>query len=316
MKPWLFLILLSIGTFSCNVLKVVDRKQEKRFSKEEMPLVQFRDGRVIRSVHVRNTGRPKIMLLHGYGASGIGQYYRTALDLNADYDLILPDLLYCGKSRGDESEESYTIAAQVEHLKIMLDSLNVHEPMLVIGNSYGGIVASYFAEKYPEWVNKLVIYDSPVNEYRLSYADSLAHRMEVPSVLELLSPTNIHENRKSLDIVFYDQPYIPRFLRRQMVKYGSVPARPSQLKLLEHLIQHETAYNEHFFQWKMPVYVCWGQYDELIPMQTCRAVMKRYQIPEHRLHVFPHTAHAANVEYPEAFIEYVRSLMNEMAIGK
>lgn len=306
MKLNIFYVLVCVLAISCNMLKVVDRKQEKRFTKEEMPLIQFKEGTSTHSVHASNKGRQKILLLHGYGASGIGQYYRSAITLNEEYDLILPDLLYCGKSRGDLSEQSFTIEAQVEHVKLILDSLNIREPMLLIGNSYGGIVAAYFAEEYPELVNKLVIYDSPVNEYRLSYADSLAHSLDVPSVLELLSPTTIAENRKSLDVVFYDQPYIPRFLRRQMVKYGSIPSRPFQLKLLKHLMDHEKEYNDHFFKWKMPVYLCWGEHDVLIPMQTCRAIMNRYGIADSQLHIFRDAAHAVNVENPNEFVEYVK----------
>jgi len=300
-------ILLLVFCTSCNFLKIIDRKQEKRFRKEEMPLQSFRTDKFIRSVHHSNEGRKKLVLLHGYGASGIGQYYRSAIALNKHCDVILPDLLYCGKSIGNGVD--YSIDAQVEHLRIMLDSIQVSEPVYLIGNSYGGIVAAYFAEKYPERVKKLVIYDSPVNDYKLSYADSLSRSIQVPSVFELLAPTTVFENKKSLDIVFYDQPFIPRFLRRQMVKYGSIPARPTQLKLLDHLVQNEMRYNDHFFDWKIPVHLCWGEFDKLIPMETCRAIMRRYDIPESRLHIFPNAGHAPNVEFPDAFVDYVLTIM-------
>ncbi len=303
----IFISLLSLS--ACNFLKIVDRKQEKRFRKEEMPLATYDYEKGHGSVHFSDKGRKKLVLLHGYGASGISQYYRSAIELNKHCDVILPDLLYCGRSQGDGID--YSIDAQVEHLRLLLDSIAVSEPVYLIGNSYGGIVAAYFAEKYPERVKKLVIYDSPVNDYRLSYADSLAKNMQVPSVFELLAPTTISENKKSLDLVFHDQPYIPRFLRRQMVKYGSVPARPVQLKLLEHLVRKEKQLNDHMFIWNMPVYLCWGEYDKLIPMETCRAIMKRYSIPESRLQIFRNAAHAPNVEYPELFVEYVLGIMGD-----
>ncbi len=300
-------VLLVLFT-SCNFLKIVDRKQEKRFAREEIPLYKFKDEQGTHSVHASNHGRKKVMMIHGYGASGIGQYYRSAILLNEEYDVILPDLLYCGRSVGDGID--YSIEAQVEHVKTILDSLHVSEPLLLIGNSYGGIVSAYFAEKYPEHISKLIIYDSPVNEYSSSYADSLAHTLEVPSVKELLAPTTIRENRISLDLIFNDQPYIPRFLRRQMVKYGSIPARPVQLKLLDHLITQEAEMNAHYFKWKMPVHICWGEYDVLIPMSTCNGIMKRYSLPADRLHVFPKAAHAANVEYPKEFVAYVTRQMH------
>jgi abhydrolase domain-containing protein 6 len=308
MQRVLFLAMVFLLS-ACNLLKVVDRKQEKKFRREGMPLHVFYDGNIRRAIHFSDKDRKKVVLVHGYGASGIGQYYRSAIELNKHCDVILPDLLYCGKSTGDSV--SFSIEAQVEHLRLLLDSIQVNEPVYLIGNSYGGIVSAYFAEKYPRRVKRLVIYDSPVNDYTLAYADSLALAMEVPSLRELLAPTNIHENKKSLDIVFYDQPYIPRFLRRQMVKYGSVPARATQLKMLDHLVDNEQTYNDHEYEWKMPVHLCWGEHDKLIPMSTCKSIMQRYNIPASRLHVFPEAAHAVNVEHPDAFVDYVLRLIGE-----
>lgn len=292
---------------SCNFLKLVDRKQEQRFYKEEIPLYKIRNAGVVHAVHYANKQRQKVMLVHGYGASGISQYYRSALLLNEQYDVILPDLLYCGKSVGDGKD--FSIDAQVGHLKLILDTLEIREPVVLIGNSYGGIVSAYFAEKYPSYVSKLVIYDAPVSNYTSAYADSLARTLEVPSLKELVAPTTIRENKVSLDLIFYDQPFIPRFLRRQMLKYGTIPARPVQLKLLDELIEKEAEMNAHKFTWTMPVYVCWGEFDQLIPMSTCMGIMRRYALPADHLHIFPKAAHAANVEYPEEFADYVKSII-------
>lgn len=286
----------------------MDRKQEKKFAREEIGLYSFKDKNGTHAVHYSNHNRPKLMMVHGYGASGIGQYFRSAIDLNESYDLILPDLLYCGKSSGNGVD--FSVEAQVQHLKTIFDTLHIDEPVVLIGNSYGGIISAYFAEQYPALVKRLVVYDSPINYYTSTYADSLAISLDVPSVKELLSPTTIYENRVSLDLIFRNQPYIPKFLRRQMIKYGSIPSRPSQLQLLDHLLINEHELNTHYFKWKMPVNVCWGEYDVLIPMNTCRSIMKRYQMKEQQLHIFPNAAHAANVEFPDEFVHYVKTLMD------
>ena len=305
----LIVITISVLCSSCNFLALVDRKQEKKFERNDIHLYKFQDENGVHAVHYTNNGKPKLMMLHGYGASGIGQYYRTSLMMREDYDLILPDLLYCGKSTGDSVD--YSIDAQVAHIKTILDSLKIDESVAVIGNSYGGIVAAYFAERYPSLVNKLVIYDSPVNFYAMTYADSLAKSLRVESVRNLVSPVSIYETHVALDIIFYDQPYVPRFLRRQMVKYGSMPVRDNQLKLLEYLIEKEKLYNEHIFKWKMPVYIAWGDHDVLIPMSTCNSIASFYKISPERVHIFKNAAHAANVEYPKEFVKYVKRVMSE-----
>jgi pimeloyl-ACP methyl ester carboxylesterase len=61
----------------------------------------------------------------------------------------------------------------------------------------------------------------------------------------------------------------------------------------------------------MPVYLCWGEYDKLIPLETCYAIKKRYKIPDHRLHIFKNAAHAFNVEYPSEFVKYVLGIMQD-----
>lgn len=312
MKGSIMLYISMMTLFSsCNIVAMVGRKQDKKFERKGIHLHTFEEKGYKRSAYYANNGKPKVMFLHGYGASGISQYYRTALELSKDYDVILPDLLYCGRSLGDSSEFSYTIPAQVKHVEILLEKLAINEPMLVVGNSYGGIVASYFAEKNPNLVKNLVVYDSPINCYTSAYADKLAQEMGVPSVKELLSPTNVFENKKSLDIVFYKQPYIPRFLRKQMVKYGSMPVRHNQIKLLEYLISKEQQMNDYHFQWTKPVYLAWGEHDMLIPMSTCEQIAKKYLIPQERIHIFKDAAHAANVEHPKAFVEYIKGLMKE-----
>ncbi|MFM9984931.1 MAG: alpha/beta fold hydrolase, partial [Flavobacteriales bacterium] len=278
----LYILLAFLGALislqSCNILKIVDHRQVAKFNKNGLQAYSFQDADgTIRYAHYSQSNKPKIMLLHGYGASGIGQYYRTVLNLKDEFDFILPDLIYCGHSTGNGQQ--YSIDDQVEHLHKILDSLHCDENFVLMGNSYGGIVASYFAEKYPDRVKKLVIYDSPVNFYTLKYADSLAHSLGVESVRNLLSPLNVRENKIAFDLVFHDQPYVPRFLRRQMIKYGTLPVRDNQIKLLENLIQQEKAMNDHTFRWKMPVYLAWGEFDRLIPMSTCTQIAEKYDIP-------------------------------------
>lgn len=310
----LLVILVAFATLlsleSCNILKLVDHHQVAKFNRNGIPSFSFKDeDGTIRYAHYSQTNKPKIMLLHGYGASGIGQYYRTVLNLREEFDFILPDLIYCGHSSGNELQ--YSIEDQVDHVHRILDSLGCNEPFVLVGNSYGGIVASYFAEKFPDRVKKLVIYDSPVNFYSLDYADSLAHSLGVESVRNLLSPMNVKENKISLDLVFHDQPYIPHFLRHQMIKYGSLPARDNQIKLLEHLIENEDKLNDHTFDWRMPVYLAWGEYDKLIPRTTCLKIAAKYHIPPQRIHFFKNAAHAANVEFPDVFTAYIRHVMKD-----
>jgi pimeloyl-ACP methyl ester carboxylesterase len=303
---WLY-VLAVVGLGSCKILGSAEQIMINKFAKREIIGKRFVSPDAGRQVYYKFHGKPKLVLVHGFGASGIGQYYKSALQLQEDYDLILPDLLYCGRSMGDSVE--FSIDGQVEHLKAILDSLGVDQPVYLVGNSYGGVVSAYFAEAYPEFVDKLVIYDSPVNCYSLKYADSLAVSLGIPNIDNVLSPTTVYENKKSFDLIFYDQPWIPRFIRKNLVKHGSVPMRGYQIPLLTHLKENESDYNAHVFDFRMPVYLVWGDSDRLIPLSTMRCIQERYRIPDARVTIIPKAAHAFNVEYPDQFVEYIRQTL-------
>lgn len=307
LRTFLALTMVVLALESCKILGSAEKIMINKFAKKGIVGQRFVSSDAGRQVYYKFHGKPKLVLVHGFGASGIGQYYKSSLKLQEDFDLILPDLLYCGRSMGDSVE--FSIDGQVEHLKAILDSLKVDEPVYLVGNSYGGLVSAYFAEYYPEMVSKLIIYDSPVNCYSLSYADSLAQSLGVPNIDNLLSPTTVHENRQSFDLIFYDQPWIPRFIRKNLVKHGSVPMRGYQIPLLNHLKENEADYNSHLFDFRMPVYLVWGDSDRLIPLSTMRCIQERYNIPDERVTIIPKAAHAFNVEYPDQFVEYIQKTL-------
>lgn len=307
LHTFLALTMVVLALESCKILGSAEKIMINKFAKKGIVGQRFVSPDAGRQVYYKFHGKPKLVLVHGFGASGIGQYYKSSLKLQEDFDLILPDLLYCGRSMGDSVE--FSIDGQVEHLKAILDSLKVDEPVYLVGNSYGGLVSAYFAEYYPEMVSKLIIYDSPVNCYSLSYADSLAQSLGVPNIDNLLSPTTVHENRQSFDLIFYDQPWIPRFIRKNLVKHGSVPMRGYQIPLLNHLKENEADYNSHLFDFRMPVYLVWGDSDRLIPLSTMRCIQERYNIPDERVTIIPKAAHAFNVEYPDQFVEYIQKTL-------
>jgi pimeloyl-ACP methyl ester carboxylesterase len=306
---WLVLVAVMLFLSSCDLMKMVDRKQQRGFERMEIHAHSFKDANGVHFVHQRCKGKETVLFIPGYGSSGTGQYYRTAALLKDDYDLILPDLLSFGGSKYTGTDHS--IDAQVEHVKMLLDSLKIDKPFTIIGNSYGGIVGTYFAEKYPALVKKLVIYDSPVLHYSLGYADSLAKSRGVDDVTYLLAPTTVDEAKKSLDLIFYKRPYIPRIALRQMVKKGIGPNRELQVKFVDHLREHQDTYLSHQFNLKMPVYIIWGDSDILIPLSTAYGIKQALNVPDDHFILMPKCAHAANVEYPEDFAKLVRTLMSK-----
>ena len=58
--------------------------------------------------------------------------------------------------------KDYSVRIESEAIKFTLDSLNIHEPIILIGHSYGGLIALDFALNYPNRIRSLILIEPPV----------------------------------------------------------------------------------------------------------------------------------------------------------
>ena len=293
--------------FSFNIIKILERQRSRKWNRSGIKYFQFEDEQAVHAVYASNTGKEKMLLIHGFGANGLLQWYDAARILNADYDVIITDLL--GSGTTFMKQEGYTIKDQVEHLKATIDFLGVNEKIIVVGNSYGGLVASHFAHYYPDYVSKLVIYDAPAKHYQLSYANQIAATMGLNNIEQLLIPPTPEVMKQSLKIIYHKVPYIPDFIFEAMFQEPDHVQRAHQKKLLDHLIGFEKYYQVMDYQFKVPIYLIWGEYDLLIPLTTAFALKEEYNIPDERMAIIPNAAHAANMELPKEFCKALRELI-------
>lgn len=93
-----------------------------------------------------------LVLLHGMSTSGdsFREYMHSLAD---EYHLIAPDIPGFGFSG---NTEPYTIDHLIEWLASLIDKLAL-EPLILLGHSFGGILASAYALAYPEDISKLIL---------------------------------------------------------------------------------------------------------------------------------------------------------------
>lgn len=300
-----FLLLLS----SCNLARMHGRMTANRLLREDYAARTFEAGGP-RFAWYRDTGRPKLLLLHGYTGTGALQWSRTAKLLGKDYDCILPDLLSHGRSaKWDTTRAGLSLEDQAAHLLLILDSLGVQEPIPVVGNSYGGGVAARLAELHPERISRLVIYDGLVSDYSIALADSIARAHGAPSMLAVMRTPTAKDLRFGIRLSLYRDPPLPGFILKQVYREYAESLRPAQITLLKDLMAHEDRLVHKRYDWRMPVYLIWGERDELIPNATGRAVLARNAIPEDHWVTIPRTGHVANIERPKAFVEALKDIL-------
>ena len=305
---WLPLLLL-LAT-SCNLARMHARKSDDRLEHEGYRGDEVGTPDVPRFAWHRDTGKEKLLLLHGYTGTGSLQWSRTAQLLDDSYDCILPDLLSHGRSaKWDTTRQGRSLDDQAAHVIAILDSLGIREPIAVVGNSYGGGVAAALAERYPERVEKLVIYDGLVSDYSAALADSIVRSRGAPSMLAVMRTPTAKDLRFGIRLSLYRDPPMPGFLLKQIHREFVAPYRAAQITLLQDLMAHESAFVTKRYDWKMPVYLIWGERDELIPNSTGLAILHRNSLPDDHWYVIPHTGHVANAERPREFARVLRGVL-------
>jgi len=106
------------------------------------------------SFHERKKGMEPVILIHGLSGN-YTRWQRAAELLAGDYRIIDYDLRGHGESDKGPGLD-YGFDSHVEDLAGLMDALGIEKATLA-GHSMGGMIAQYFALKYPERVERLVL---------------------------------------------------------------------------------------------------------------------------------------------------------------
>jgi 2-hydroxy-6-oxonona-2,4-dienedioate hydrolase len=121
------------------------------------------NGSVIRYLEDGPSDCKTLILLHGIGASA-ERWSRVTPTLSRHYRVIAPDIIGFGYS--DKPVVEYTMDFFIDFLESFLDNLGISEAS-IIGSSLGGHIATEFAIRFPQMVEKLVLV-SPAGMMRKS----------------------------------------------------------------------------------------------------------------------------------------------------
>lgn len=142
------------------------------------------------------------------------------------------------KLKGDAAEN---IQETAEWLKEFADKLDLKK-ITIIGHSFGGAVAAYFAAKYPEMVDRLVLADAPVIQTTRTKFNKLRSALDA-----------------QLDFIWWNKT-LPWQLLKNLV--GNLKKTLSQFKNLSRINLSEQLQK---IEAKTELY--WGELDDLTSME-------------------------------------------------
>jgi 2-hydroxy-6-oxonona-2,4-dienedioate hydrolase len=227
---------------------------------------------------------PIVILLHGLGGS-TANWALNVPALATKFRVIVPDQIGHGQSA--KPLINYRIGTYVDFLDKFLSELKIERASLV-GNSMGGWIASAYALKYPQRVERIVLVDaagfSPPKEYDLA-------------ALNGLNPSTRDGMRQLAQLVFFNKALFASDAALDLMLTARLSAGDGYTiqSLVESFNRREDMLDGKLSALKQPVLLVWGREDGLTPLAREGEQYKR-EIPHAQLVVFEQCGHIPQVE--------------------
>jgi pimeloyl-ACP methyl ester carboxylesterase len=240
-------------------------------------------------------GADPVVLVHGLGPSGAGDWRKLIPALAGRYEVFALDLP--GFGRSDKENRLYSPANFARVIDAVL-AKRISRPFVLIGHSLGGAVCLAYGAAYPERMSRLVLVDAAGILQRAVYAEFLGRGAAEQA---------FGKNLRSV-------PWLDSFVRTVLTRAEDLPVS-SQIILTVPLMREKLlradptaiaayALIEHDFSHelrsiKAPTLVIWGAEDRVAPLRTGELVAAAIQGA--RLAVIDGAGHTPMLETPEQF---------------
>lgn len=268
------------------------------------------------------SGEPLVLVPAGPGVShSYFHPYFSALAIS--HRVIYYDAFGSGKSDRASGEQKYTFTGDVENLEGLRKALGLGK-IILLGHSYGGMVAQAYALRFPESVQKLILADSSwggemsqahrdnaISELKNQYPETYARVMKMH---DQGFPTCSKEYQSAYDappgfLLFYDNSSF-----QTLIKTGE-PPEPAVLCAIDGDDGDFTPgpqmgkldFHTQLKDLKMPMLVISGRFDRgMLPRY---AVQFKTYAPQARFVMFEKSGHFPFIEETEGFMRAVNDFL-------
>lgn len=186
------------------------------------------------------TGKP-LFIFHGLFGM-LDNWHNVAQQLAADYAVYTVDLRNHGQSPHSDEMNYGLMADDIAQLLVSLKYEKAH----ILGHSMGGKAVMTFALKYPAMIDKLIVADIGIKEYKRGHDD----------IFDAIIPLKLETFETRGDIDRYLTPLLPEFSTRQFI--------------LKNLARN----TDGSFYWKMNVESIYKNYENIVgPIKSNKPYM-------------------------------------------
>jgi pimeloyl-ACP methyl ester carboxylesterase len=251
-----------------------------------------------------------VILIHGLGGS-IENWENNIEALAQRHRVYALDLK--GFGRTDKTPLLRDLDELVQFIYDFMTVMHIEKASL-IGNSLGGGLALFFALKYPDKVDKLVLAD-PAGMGR--EVIGLFKIISIPVVGELLSKSSRRSVRSLWKNIVYDPALVTDELVEQTYNLAAMDGANKALLAtaragINFRGQRENQRRralENIGKLKAPTLIFWGKQDKIIPAAHAQAAIK--MIPNSELHIFEKCGHMPQLECSDDFNRLVLEFLDK-----
>lgn len=247
-------------------------------------------------------GSKTVLLVHGFGLGGATTWLDPMLDLEADLNFIVPDLIWFGNSEGKVTP---SLTNQARMMWKLLDGLDVR-PDMIAGISYGGFVSLEMLNQRPQGTDELLIINSPGPVFGKDDVDSLCMRAEVKTPEELFIPDNVEGLRHLFRFVFSGEPPLPGFIYDQIFVNETRKNADVKRALMQELVANESKYKSGRLSPHVKNKVIWSADDWVFPLPYGKRLADTLNA---EFAVLPNSGHVPNPAMRGEFLRIVRDMM-------
>lgn len=263
----------------------------------------------VRTRYLSAGSGPPLVLLHGL--HGLAEHWQWVLPAFAEhFTCYAPELI--GHGRTERIRSRYRLDDYTDHLRAILDSLDL-ERVSIVGNSLGGGVAAGLAQQDPDRVERLVL-ACPAGFGRSSGVEVVRYFVGLFEVLSGIRTGLLR--RWSERLQFADgKGADPRFFeskeadairrRRDPVFRRTTLAQALGIAALGRIDPARIT---------QPTLIVWGTEDGTLPWEHALGAIDR--LPRARLLLLPKCGHLPHVESPERFFEVALEFLTAEASGQ
>jgi pimeloyl-ACP methyl ester carboxylesterase len=248
--------------------------------------------------------RPTMLLLHGgpgFDHSGLADIFAPLAD---ELQLVLIDHRGQGRSDGDDPDE-WNLGRWIPDIVDLCDALELEQP-IILGQSFGGVVALAVAARHPELPSKLVV-SSSLARFRPDRAFPMFEKLGGPEVREVAERHFRELTEETSD----------EFLRVCLPFYNPTPMPPDVLARVRlkqevgrHFFRNEGFEVDLFVELpniRCPTLVLGGELDPITPVADSEDIAAA--IPGAELRIFEGAGHGVFRDRPEEALAVIRDFV-------